>query len=82
MKESFNERVCIVCAGIMWDTDGQDPDVLSLPESVVIDKPTYDMVADYSEGNDAVVNYLSDRYGFCVEGFSMHLGVLVSARNE
>ena len=82
MKNIADECSCIVCAGIMWDTDGQDPEVLSLPESVVIIKPTYDMVTGYSEGNDAVVNYLSDRYGFCVEGFSMHLGVVVSAGDK
>jgi hypothetical protein len=47
---------------IQWDTDGEDPDELSLPsEQIVIVND--DWTPDYAD-------LLSELYGFCVEGCS------------
>ena len=67
MKDDFFD-VVIACVGIAWDTDGNDADALDLPDSVVIENPTDEMIADCDEYNDAITNYLSDKYGYCIEG--------------
>ena len=43
---------------INWDTDGENPDALGLPESV--DVP--DEIAE-----EDISDWLSDEYGFCVD---------------
>ena len=82
MKDAFDKRVCIACTGIMWDADGETPCEIGLPENVVIINPNDEMINDCDYYNDEVVNYLSDKYGFCIEGFSMHLCTLISAEDE
>ena len=44
---------------IKWDTDGQEVD---LPTEITITR-------DVIESDDAIADYLSDEYGWCVENF-------------
>lgn len=50
----------MLVTNIKWDTDGE---VIDLPNEVEV-PDEYD--ADY----DGIADYLSDEYGFCVEGYS------------
>lgn len=59
----------ILCEDIIWDIEDDDPNVKSLPDSVTIVNPTQDMLDDVKYGNDTIVNYLSDKYGYCIKGF-------------
>jgi len=54
----------IVVKDIDWDTDGDDVD---LPETVKIPASEIDEESD----EDAVADWLSDRYGYCVESYEI-----------
>ena len=58
----------IVISSIKWDTDGMKVD---LPRKVVIDNPSEDLLEDAEMYADAIADYLSDEYGFCVENFKV-----------
>ena len=52
----------IVISDIVWDTDGDNPKDLNLPDEV--------RIADEMDiEDDEIADYLSDEYGFCVESF-------------
>lgn len=53
-------RTSIRVYGIEWDTDGISPESLGLPVEVQVPS---------SVGEDGIADWLSDRYGWCVEGF-------------
>ena len=59
----------ILCENIVWDIEDDDTNIDSLPDSVTIVNPTQDMLDDVKYGNDTIVNYLSDKYGYCIKGF-------------
>lgn len=59
----------ILCKNIIWDIEDDDTNIDSLPDSVTIVNPTQDMLDDVKYGNDTIVNYLSDKYGYCIKGF-------------
>jgi hypothetical protein len=61
----------IECFNIDWDTDGEDASVLGLPESVIINNPTEEMINDLDGYGDSISDYLSDEYGYLVKGFSV-----------
>lgn len=69
---SSTQNIVLACTGIIWDTDGELAETLGLPDNVVIDNPTDEMIEDCDNPNDAVVNYLSDEYGFCIEGYNLN----------
>ena len=50
---------------IDWDTDGHDPRDLDLPSEVIIDLAAEDIEDPQME----LADWLSDRYGWCVNGF-------------
>ena len=52
----------MLVSDIIWDTDGQN---VNLPKEVEVS----DNMSD-----DEVADYLSDTYGFLVEGFSLPMG--------
>lgn len=56
---------------ISWDTDGMEVD--DLPEEVIIDEPTEEMIEDIDGYADEVADYLSDEYGWCVGNFCTEL---------
>ena len=47
-----------LASGIDWDTDGEDPASLGLPDAVEVE----------AEDEDGVVDALSDNYGWCING--------------
>ena len=49
----------LYCSAIEWDTDGEDPNSLGLPDTAEVE------VSDDYQDNEAA-NALSDLYGFCV----------------
>ena len=57
----------LIIRNIKWDTDGENVD---LPEEVVIKNPSEKMLDKYSMA-DAISEYLSDTYEFCVYGFDI-----------
>ena len=56
----------IQISDIKWDTDGEDPKALGLPLELVIDAAAEGI----TDPADQVADWLSDRYGWCVETFS------------
>ena len=50
----------ILVSDIVWDTDGEDAEDLGLPTQVEVP-----LCVD----EDDIADYLSDRYGYCVESF-------------
>ena len=62
----------ILVTGINWDVDEGDIKELGLPEEVMIDNPSPEMIEDVEEEGycDDVAEYLSDEYGWCVCGFT------------
>ncbi len=50
----------ILVSDIVWDTDGEDTEDLELPTQVEVP-----LCVD----EDDIADYLSDRYGYCVESF-------------
>ena len=58
----------ILVSNIVWDTDGEN--IPELPEEVVIDNPTEEMLDGYGRA-DAISDYLSDTYEFCVVSFDV-----------
>lgn len=53
---------------IIWDVDNEvEKD--DLPESVIIENPSQEMLEDLNGYSDQIADYLSDEYGFCVQGF-------------
>lgn len=53
---------------IIWDVDNEvEKD--DLPESVIIENPSQEMPEDLNGYSDQIADYLSDEYGFCVQGF-------------
>ena len=59
----------IECFNIDWDTDGADASALGLPESVIIHNPSEEMINDLDGYGDSISDYLSDEYGYLVNGF-------------
>jgi hypothetical protein len=53
---------------IKWDTDGYViewlPTIVEIPQDIV------DEMEDEND-TDAITDYLSDEYGFCVEGYDL-----------
>ena len=53
---------------IKWDTDGYViewlPTIVEIPQDII------DEMEDESD-TDAITDYLSDEYGFCVEGYDL-----------
>jgi len=47
---------------IVWETDGIDVEELGLPTEVELPK-------DFGDDDDAIVNYLSDEYGWLVVSY-------------
>ena len=62
----------ILITDIDWDTDGEN---VYLPKQVLIDNPSPDLLADIEGDTGALADYLSDEYGFCVNGFESSLMV-------
>ena len=58
----------LIVSNITWDTDGE---AVNLPEKVIIDNPTDEMLEDADGYADAICDYLSDKYGWCVFNFSV-----------
>lgn len=58
--ETLNAGDRIIIEGINWDTDGDDPADLELPENTEITLP------DHWDEDSEVADILSDYYGFCV----------------
>lgn len=64
--DAMNEDgMCEECEGVLivdidWETDGEDPEEMGLPSSVTVP-------SDLEE--DEIADYLSDEYGFLVNGF-------------
>lgn len=55
---------------IDWDTDGEDIESLDLPTEIELsDLPDY-VADDINDGySDALADYLSDTYYYCLYGF-------------
>lgn len=62
IKEEKNRRMI---TNIEWDADGDEEILESLPKEVYIP-----LTVDYDDV-DAIANYLSDTYSFCVFGWKM-----------
>jgi hypothetical protein len=59
---------------IEWDTDGDEEVLAALPTEIVVDFADIDWLDgtpdDVTEENsNDIADYLSDQYGFCVNGF-------------
>ena len=62
----------IVITEIQWDIDDDiDPSEEGLPESVIIDNPTQEMLEDINGYANNIADYLSDTYGYCVFNFTI-----------
>ena len=63
----------ILVWNIDWDTTDEDEEFEApkLPTEVEIENPTEEMVQEVEENGycEDIENYLSDEYGFCVNGF-------------
>ena len=57
----------LLISDIRWDTDGED---VNLPEEILVSEPTKEMLEDVDGYGDAICDYLSDEYGFCVDSFN------------
>ena len=58
----------ILVSNIIWDVD-DEAEKDDLPDSVIIENPTQDMLDNLSGYSDQIADYLSDQYGFCVQAF-------------
>lgn len=64
---------------IVWDTDGEIQENMELPTETIIlfSELLYEYESpdevDIGEMEDRAVNYLSDRYGFCIESLIMKI---------
>ncbi len=67
MKTEKESKLKIHVSDIEWDTDGED---VNLPEEIIISNPTMEMLDDIDGYADAIADYLSDEYGFCVNNFN------------
>ena len=58
----------IIVSDIKWDTDGEK---VELPKEVHIEinKDNEYLLDDIDDYADEVCDYLSDNYGYCIEGF-------------
>ena len=71
----------ILVTNILWDVDGteglDDGCPVVLPASVVIERPTEEMLAEARDGayGDAISDYLSDTFDYCVKGFHAEIEV-------
>lgn len=67
---------------IRWDTDGENPSELGLPKSVTVDHTELNLDPDFKPDDiehhdlgddlylgDTITDWLSDTYGWLVEGF-------------
>ena len=65
--------VHIVVTDISWDVDEDEVDDVDLPETVVIEHPSSLLIESALDNDycDAISDYLSDEYGFCVCNFSV-----------
>ena len=62
----------IVITEIQWDIDDDiDPSEEGLPESVIIDNPTQEMLEDINGYANNIADYLSNTYGCCVFNFTI-----------
>ena len=55
----------VYAKNIVWDTDGEDPLALGLPDRL----PIPEKVAE--EGDDAISDYITQETGFCHKGFEI-----------
>lgn len=71
--DTYSSTPSIICFDIEWDTDGADAAELGLPESVIINNPSEEMINDLDGYGDSISNYLSDEYGYLVYNFVAEL---------
>ena len=72
-KETAKKRVSIILVReIQWDTDGVPASKLGLPKRIVIpeEETTSEMLKAVRGDSEAIADYLSDRYGFCIYGYN------------
>ena len=62
----------IIVSKINWN---EVPEEFPMPKKVMIDvnESTMYLLEDINGAADALCNYLSNRYGFCIEGFKVQL---------
>lgn len=61
----------IKVTNIVWDTDGE---IVDLPTEVIIpEEDAGELAEDIGYYDDDLANYLSDRYGWCLETFSAEI---------
>lgn len=63
------ERSIMKAIEIKWDTDGDKTALAELPREVEIPKEVEAEFMDNDE--DAIADWLSDEYGYCMFGFSL-----------
>lgn len=68
--DNSRDTLTYTASGIQWDTDGEDPKTLGLPEEMDVEVP-----ADVVDMGDEVVeeyisDFITDETGFCHNGFS------------
>lgn len=74
MKKNEISKKTKTIYNVEWDTDGIDKDELDLPDKVEVPSDIDD---------DQIPDWLSDRYGFCVNGWEeviYHMELEESAR--
>lgn len=71
--DTYSSTPSIICFDIEWDTDGADAAELGLPESVIINNPSEEMINDLDGYGDSISNYLSDEYEYLVNSFVAEL---------
>lgn len=62
------ERTFFNAKNIRWDTEGEDPKKLDLPEEVEIPEELFG-------DEEGISDYLSDETGFCHKGFTVGIGI-------
>lgn len=67
----------ILVTNIEWDTEDDldeklSPEELGLPNEVTIEDPNEEMIEEVENDDygDAISDYLSDKYGYCIYGFT------------
>lgn len=67
------EQTFFKAKNIQWDTDGEDPKELGLPDEIEIPEELFG-------DEDGISDYLSDETGFCHKGFTVGIGIRLWAR--
>jgi hypothetical protein len=68
MPFSNNHNLHVIVRDIEWETDGES--IEDLPETVVI-PITYEELEDEDALHDGINDYLSDNYGWLVNGYQI-----------